>query len=102
MFTREDPDVAARMLFNLRAQDNVAAKLRFAMQWLALPTQEDWKSVTLPRPLWLLYGVLRPARLGMQTAASLARALRAHAAGRYGSKEDGSSGDGLPLSLSAE
>jgi hypothetical protein len=65
LFAGEEPEgeTAANLAFNLRAQDGVAARLRFAWRWLTVPGPEDWAAVALPDAAFPLYRALRPARL---------------------------------------
>jgi hypothetical protein len=59
----ERAGTAAKLRYNLRAQDGAMRRAAFAARWLLHPTPEDWAAVSLPDPLFPLYRVVRPARL---------------------------------------
>ena len=59
-------DAAANLRFNLRLQDDAAARARFAAWWLFAPTPEDWGWIRLPAPLAPLYHLVRPLRLALR------------------------------------
>lgn len=69
----EDDATAANLGFNLRLQDDAAARARFAARWLLVPSPEDWAWVRLPEPLAPLYRVLRPLRLALRYGAGRGR-----------------------------
>jgi hypothetical protein len=54
---------AANLRYNLRLRDGTAARVRFALRWLLVPSPEDWAWVSLPPALFPLYRLLRPIRL---------------------------------------
>jgi hypothetical protein len=48
---------------HLAMRERLRDKLRYARRLAFTGTIEDWEAVPLPRPLFFLYGVLRPLRL---------------------------------------
>lgn len=69
----EEETTAANLMFNLRARDGAADRLRYAWRWLTVPSPEDWDAVRLPDALFPAYRAIRPVRL---LARYGARALR--------------------------
>lgn len=49
--------------FHLSSKDHWRDRARFCSRMLATPTESDWKTATLPDPLFALYSVIRPLRL---------------------------------------
>ncbi|MCL6481109.1 MAG: nucleotidyltransferase family protein [Firmicutes bacterium] len=52
-----------RFWFRVRLHGRLGGGLRYAARLLFQPTEVDWEAVRLPRPLYALYYLLRPARL---------------------------------------
>lgn len=63
---KQNPDsdeALGRYLFQLRAKQGLAGKLALASSIVLDRTAEDGSWIMLPRPLWWLYGILRPLRM---------------------------------------
>jgi hypothetical protein len=56
-------EAIARYRFQLRAKQGIAAKFALAYSILMDRTAKDGSWIMLPRPLWPLYGLLRPVRM---------------------------------------
>ena len=56
-------DAGARFNFRRRMVPGLAAGWRYSLRLALAPAEEDWLTLRLPRPLTLLYIVLRPLRL---------------------------------------
>lgn len=52
-----------RTRFHLRVRDSLVDRLRFAVRRLFVPSLEDRQAVRLPRPLFVLYSLIRPFRI---------------------------------------
>jgi hypothetical protein len=52
--------------FYLKTRDSFKDKVRHLWCRLAIPSMEDWRWAPLPDPLYTLYYVIRPLRLGFQ------------------------------------
>ncbi len=50
-------------LFRLRARERWRDRVRYCLAVVATATPAEFAIVSLPRPLWFLYGLLRPVRL---------------------------------------
>lgn len=57
---------ATRYFFQLRAKQTLRGKIALAAHIFADRTTEDGSWMMLPRPLWWLYGVLRPLRMAVR------------------------------------
>jgi len=62
----EDLGLIAVTAFYLQTRDRFKDKLTHVLVRLAIPTVEDWRRVPLPDPLYWMYYVIRPLRLGLQ------------------------------------
>jgi hypothetical protein len=56
-------EAVSRYLFQLRAKEGVRGKVALAYSILMDRTAKDGHWIMLPRPLWWLYGLLRPLRM---------------------------------------
>lgn len=52
-----------RYLFQMRAKEGLRGKIALAYSILMDRTANDGSWIMLPRPLWWLYGLLRPLRM---------------------------------------
>ncbi|MCP3901726.1 MAG: nucleotidyltransferase family protein [Desulfobacteraceae bacterium] len=52
--------------YHLSIRDSLFDKIRYLLRLLFIPTREDWNIFNLPRRLFLLYWILRPARLAVE------------------------------------
>ncbi|MGC2160263.1 MAG: nucleotidyltransferase family protein [Silvibacterium sp.] len=57
-------EATRRYLFQLNAKQGLRGKIALAYSILMDRTAHDGNWIMLPRPLWWLYGVLRPVRMG--------------------------------------
>ncbi len=56
----------SRYVFQLKAKQGLRGKIALASSILFERTAEDGSRIMLPRPLWWLYVVLRPLRIGLR------------------------------------
>jgi hypothetical protein len=59
----ESTEATSRYLFQLRAKQSLRGKIALAYSILMDRTAKDGSWIMLPRPLWWLYGLLRPLRM---------------------------------------
>jgi hypothetical protein len=59
----ESGEATSRYVFQMKAKQGLRGKIALARSIVMDRTAEDGSWVMLPRPLWWLYGVLRPVRM---------------------------------------
>lgn len=62
--TNQDPsESTSRYFFQMKAKQGLGGRIALAYSIVINRTAKDGRWVMLPRPLWLLYGILRPLRM---------------------------------------
>lgn len=64
--SRDPDEPISRYLFQLRTKQGLSGKLALVWSILTDRTDKDGSWLMLPRPLWWLYSILRPIRIGMK------------------------------------
>ncbi len=81
--TNSFEQLVRRFWFRVRLHGRLGGGLRYAARLLFQPTEADWEAVRLPRPLYGLYYLVRPARLAWRYGMGVMGRARVPDLGHY-------------------